>query len=197
MATKGEHTRERIIHESAALFNVRGYAGTSISDIMAAAQIQKGGLYRHFDSKDELALAAVDYELRLRIEAVRGAMAEDKPAIVRLGAICQTFRDMVEHASIPGGCPILNTAVEADDTLAPLKQRTRQALDILRQLIQEVIAQGKARGEIQPYVNGDVVATVLIATCEGAIMMSQVCDDPLHLYRAIDHLNAYFETLRC
>ena len=76
MARKGEQTRERIIHESAALFNVHGYAGTSLSDIIAAADIQKGGLYRHFDSKEEIALAAVDYALRLRIEEVRAAVAD-------------------------------------------------------------------------------------------------------------------------
>jgi AcrR family transcriptional regulator len=196
MAAKGERTRARIIHESAALFNVQGYAGTSLYDIIAAAHIQKGGLYRHFDSKEAIALAALDYELHLRIEAVRAAVADDKPVVEQLGAICRTYLDLLEHPAIPGGCPFLNTAVEADNTSPPLKQQTREALDRLRLLVQHLLAQGKARGEIQPYTNSDVVATVLISTCEGAIMMSQLYDDPSHLYRAIDHLNAYFETLR-
>lgn len=196
MARKGEQTRERIIHKSAALFNVHGYAGTSLSDIIAAADIQKGGLYRHFDSKEEIALAAVNYALQLRVEAVRAVVADDKPVVEQLGAICRTFLDLLESPTIPGGCPILNTAVEADDTFLPLKQEARQALDSLRLLIGRLIVRGKACGEIQPYANGDVVATVLISTCEGAIMMSKLYDDPIHLYRAIDHLQAYFETLR-
>lgn len=196
MARKGDQTRERIIHESAALFNVNGYAGTSLADIIAAAGIQKGGLYRHFDSKEEIALAAVEHALRLRIEEVRAAVADDKSVVEQLSAICRTFLTLIERPTIPGGCPILNTAVEADDTFPPLKQEARQALDSLRLLIQRLIAQGKTRGEIQPYVNGDVVATVLISTCEGALMMSKLYDDPTHLYRAIDHLNAYFETLK-
>lgn len=95
-----------------------------------------------------------------------------------------------------GSEDFLHTAVEADDTFLPLKQKTRQALDSLRHLIQHLIAQGKTRGEIQPYVNGDVVATVLISTAAGALMMSKLCDDPVHLHRALDHLDAYFETLR-
>ena len=196
MATKGEQTRDRIIHESASLFNVHGYAGTSLSDIIEAAEIQKGGLYRHFGSKEEIALAASDYALRLRIDEVRAAVANDKPVVEKLGAICRTFLDLLENTAIPGGCPILNTAVESDDTFLPLKKKTRQAMDSLRLLIQQLIAQGKTHGEIQPYANGDVVATILISTCEGALMMSKLYDDQVHLHRAIDHLDAYFETLK-
>jgi AcrR family transcriptional regulator len=196
MATKGEQTRERIIRESAALFNVRGYAGTALSDIIVAADIQKGGLYRHFDSKDDIELAALDYALSLRIEEVKGAVAEDKPVVEQLGAICRTFLSLTEDSNLPGGCPILNTAVEADDTSSSLKQKTCEALDKLRALIQGLVTQGKTQGEIQPYVNGDVVGTVLISTCEGALMMSKLSDDVVHLHRAIDHLDAYFETLK-
>lgn len=196
MASKGEQTRVRIIRESASLFNVRGYAGTSLSDIIEAAEIQKGGLYRHFGSKDEIALAALDYALWLRVEEVRAAVADDASVIEQLGAICRTFLNLIQNPAIPGGCPILNTAVEADDTSLALKRKARQALDGLRHLIQRLIAKGKTNGEIQPYVNGDVVATILISTCEGALMMSKLCDDRVHLHRAIDHLDAYFETLR-
>ena len=195
MASKGEQTRERIIHESASLFNVHGYAGTSLSDIIEATEIQKGGLYRHFGSKEEIAVAAFDYALQRRIEEIRAAVADDRPVIQQLGAICRTFLKLVENPAIPGGCPILNSAVEADDTFPPLKQKAYQALDGLRLLIQRLIANGKTKGEIQPYVNGDVVATILISTCEGALMMSKLCDDRAHLHRAMDHLDTYFETL--
>src|SRR5262249_2730892 len=182
--------------KSAALFNVRGYAGTSLADIIEAADIQKGGLYRHFRSKEEIALAAVDYELGLRVEAIIAATAQDQPVIAQLGAICHTFVELCENPAIPGGCPILNTAIEADATSLPLRDRARQTVEGFSRAIQSLIAEGKAHSEIGPYVNGEVVASVLISTCEGALMLSKLCDDPAHLYRAIDHLNAYFETLR-
>ena len=64
-ATKGERTREGIVAAAAPLFNQRGYAASSMSDVMAATGLEKGGIYRHFESKDELALAAFDHTLPL------------------------------------------------------------------------------------------------------------------------------------
>src|ERR1700760_1245310 len=58
---RGSATRQRIIEQSAPIFNQRGYAGTSMSELMAATGLEKGGLYRHFESKESLAVAAFDY----------------------------------------------------------------------------------------------------------------------------------------
>lgn len=196
MSIKGEQTRKRIVQESAALFNVRGYAGTSMSDIINAVGVQKGGIYRHFESKESLMLAAFEYAMQRRIEAIQIMLVPSASAIDQLQAICASFIALLEAPSLPGGCPILNAAVEADDLYPPLREKVQQGLDTLRSLIQQVVADGKARGELQPYVNGDVVATLLISTCEGALMMTKLYGDRVHLHRAVDHLCAYFETLR-
>src|SRR6266481_2178696 len=71
-ATKGERTRERIIATVAPVFNQRGYAGTSLEDVMSASGLKKGGVYRHFESKDELALAAFEHSLSMQGARVRG-----------------------------------------------------------------------------------------------------------------------------
>src|SRR5271163_3754272 len=59
--SRGETTRRRIVEQSASVFNRHGYAGTSMSELMAATGLEKGGLYRHFKSKQSLAAAAFDY----------------------------------------------------------------------------------------------------------------------------------------
>ena len=56
--SKAEKTKENIVKQAAALFNQKGYSGSSISDIMQATGLQKGGIYNHFNSKEELALEA-------------------------------------------------------------------------------------------------------------------------------------------
>ncbi len=195
MASKGENTRRRIVRESAALFNVRGYAGTAMSDIIEASRIKKGGIYRHFDSKEAIATAALDYALQTRIEAVSAAIEAQTTALEQLNAIGDTFLQLLGDSPLPGGCPIMNTAIEADDVDLPLKAQAQMALDNLRGLIGEVVMAGKARGELQPHCDGDVVATLLIATCEGALMMSKLYGDSLYIQRALDHLKAYFSTL--
>ena len=58
--SKGEQTRERILARSAQLFNRQGYSGSSLSDIMRETGLEKGGIYNHFSSKEQLALEAFD-----------------------------------------------------------------------------------------------------------------------------------------
>jgi AcrR family transcriptional regulator len=196
MATKGQQTRERIIQSSAALFNVRGYTGTSMSDIIEVTGVQKGGIYRHFDSKEAIMLAAFHYAMQRRIEDVQAALAAHQGAVDQLHVISLSFIELLGPGALPGGCPILNAAVEADDLYPPLKAQVQGGLEALHLLIRQVVADGITRGELQAFVSGDVVATVLIAACEGALMMTRLCDDRVHLHRTTDHLRAYFETLR-
>jgi len=53
--TKGEQTRRKIVEAAAPIFNKRGYEGSSLSDLMESTGLKKGGIYRHFSSKEELA----------------------------------------------------------------------------------------------------------------------------------------------
>ena len=59
--TKGEQTRRNIVEAAAPIFNKRGYEGSSLNDLMQATGLKKGGIYRHFSSKEELAAKAFDY----------------------------------------------------------------------------------------------------------------------------------------
>jgi TetR/AcrR family transcriptional regulator, transcriptional repressor for nem operon len=195
MATKGELTRERITIQSAALFNTRGYAGTSMADIIEASGIQKGGIYRHFASKEEIMQAALAYGIAQRVAAVKAAVEKETSAVHQLRACCTSFVDLLDASEPPGGCPLMNTAVEADDWLPALKAQAAEGMDLLRALVLQVVASGKARGDIGPFVSGEVVASVLIATCEGALMMSRLYDDPVHLQRALDFLGAWIDSL--
>jgi AcrR family transcriptional regulator len=59
--TKGEETRQTIVEKAAALLNQRGFSGFSMSALMEATGLEKGGIYRHFDSKEQLASEAFEY----------------------------------------------------------------------------------------------------------------------------------------
>ena len=66
--TKGEDTRREIVEKAAPLFNQKGFEGTSLSDLMRVTGLQKGGIYRHFSSKEELAGEAFDYAWQKAVE---------------------------------------------------------------------------------------------------------------------------------
>src|SRR4051812_15970637 len=107
---KGEKTREVILGRAAELFNMQGYAGSSLSDIMDATGLQKGGIYNHFESKDDLAVAAFEYAFNLVSERMADAIRGTKPGVDRLLAIIRFFDGYYESPPVRGGCILLNTA---------------------------------------------------------------------------------------
>ncbi len=194
--SKGEQTRERILARSAQLFNRQGYFGASLADIMRETGLEKGGIYNHFSSKEQLALESFDYAYGLVQQRVRQALAGKFDAIERLMAIVSVFKGIFEDPLVPGGCPILNTAIEADDSNEALRDRARAAMDNWRTTIHRIVNKGVERQQIRPGVDADEVASILIATLEGAIMLSNLYKDSTHMKRAADHMTRYIETLR-
>jgi TetR/AcrR family transcriptional repressor of nem operon len=59
--TKGEQTRKKIVETAAPIFNQHGYKGSSLNDLIEATGLNKGGIYRHFSTKEGLAAEAFDY----------------------------------------------------------------------------------------------------------------------------------------
>ena len=72
---KKEQTRQRIVAEAAPVFNQRGYAGSSLADLMKATGLEKGGIYRHFSSKEELAGEAATPETVMAAAAISARTA--------------------------------------------------------------------------------------------------------------------------
>ncbi|OKH53189.1 TetR family transcriptional regulator [Calothrix sp. HK-06] len=195
--SKGDNTKAMIIEKAASLFNQQGYAGSSMSDIMQVTGLQKGGIYNHFRSKDDLALQAFDYAVLQIQRRYREAWASKQNAIERLQAIVDVFRiyiDNPQHPIIKGGCPLLNTAIESDDAHPALKARAQQAMDSWRQLFRRIIEKGIKKGEVNPNIDADEVASILISLLEGSVMMSKLNDNSIHLERAIKHLTNYINT---
>lgn len=191
--SKGDETKEKILQQAAELFNQQGYAGASISDIMRVTGLQKGGIYNHFKSKDDLAIQAFDFAFSQIRHRYRVALRSKHHAVERLVAIVDVFRSNIENPFIKGGCPILNTAVESDDTHPVLRERAQQAMNSWREMICRVVQTGINKGEIRPTIDADEVATIMISTLEGAVMMSKLYGDLIHIERVTEHLKNYIK----
>lgn len=193
--SRAEETRAKIVAEAANLFNQQGFAGASLADIMAATGLKKGGIYNHFRSKDELALAAFDYAIAKVKRRYLSAMQGKRHAIARLLAIVETGTSFLDEAPIAGGCPLLNTAVESDDTHPLLRDRARAAMNEWQVMVKGIVISGIERRELCPKIDPEEVATVLIATLEGSMMLSQLYRDSAYVERAAAYLNRYIESL--
>ncbi len=194
--SKGEQTREMILARAAQLFSQRGYFGSSLADLMQATGLEKGGIYNHFSSKEQLALEAFDYAFTLLQQRIRHTLSGKTHAVDRLLAIITYFQGIIEDPPLIGGCPILNTAIEADDAYPVLRDRARVAMDSLRTTIERIVTKGIERQEIRAEVDATACATIFIATLEGALMLSKLYEDPVHMQRAANHLTHYIDTIK-
>jgi AcrR family transcriptional regulator len=192
---KGARTRQHILAQAAPVFNTYGYSGTSMAELTRATGLEKGGIYNHFASKEALGLAAFDYAVDLIGERIAAVVAEHAGAIDRLRAVVDFFAGYVDSPPIAGGCPILNTAVEADDTQPALRARAQVAMTDLQKLIGTTVKQGVARGELRPEADPRAVATFLTAALEGAIMLGRLYHDPAPMRTVVAQLTAYIQTL--
>src|ERR1700730_14967384 len=102
---KGEATRLLILERAAPVFNQRGYAGASMSELVEATGIEKGGIYNHFGSKEDLAVESFDYSISLIVDGY-AAVQEGKVGLDRLEAIIEIFGNWSGHPLVAGGGPV-------------------------------------------------------------------------------------------
>lgn len=191
--TKGEQTRETILKEAAELFNQRGFFGAALSDVMEATGLEKGGIYNHFKSKDDLALQAFDYAVDLIRRELGRAIRENRNTVDRLHAIVAVFDREADGYPLPGGCPVMNTAIEADDAHPALRERARLAMDEWHQMVQRTVKRGQQKGEIRREVDPRLFSTIMISILEGALMQSRLYGGRESMDRALTYLTDYLE----
>jgi TetR/AcrR family transcriptional repressor of nem operon len=188
---KGEQTRQEIIRKAAPIFNQRGYDGAALSDLMRATGLEKGGIYRHFSSKEALAAEAFDYAWRETLQARIHDLDTISNTVDRLKQLVANFVE--RRGTIPGGCPLLNTAIDTDDGNSVLRERARKALSGWRKYLISLINAGIKSREILSKIDASKLATLIISSLEGAIMLSRLsCND--EALRAVQaHLGSYLE----
>ena len=190
---KGEQTRQEIIRKAAPIFNQRGYDGAALSDLMRATGLEKGGIYRHFDSKQQLAAEAFDHAWKLAMDARFEGTHEISNAVDRLKQIVRNFRDR-RAGLVPGGCPRLNTAIDSDDGNPQLRAKARQALSSWLDRLQEIANEGKRRGEVSHETDAARLAMLIVSTLEGSFMVRRLQKEDDALDFACRHLEEYLET---
>ena len=176
------------------LFNIRGIAGASMADVSEATGLEKGGVYNHFATKEELSVAAFEYAAALVRERIETSLSSKTNALERLRAFLDTYRSTSEWPLMKGGCPLMNTAIEADDTNPELRRRAKIAIEGWRARLESILEEGVRREEIRP-VDCAATASAIVATVEGAVMLAKVYGDRSHLDAGLDHLENHLGSL--
>ncbi|WP_298740524.1 TetR/AcrR family transcriptional regulator [uncultured Chitinophaga sp.] len=172
--SKAEKTKAFIIEKTAPLFNKKGYAGTSLNDITAATGLTKGSIYGNFSDKDEVALAAFDHNIQQVQQLIRAEMSRYNTVREKLQVYVKVYNDFLKGPFPEGGCPILNTAIEADDTHEALKEKAAAALTVWKNSLTALVRKGIENGELKADIDAEQTALTMIALLEGAIMITKL-----------------------
>ncbi|KFF03045.1 TetR/AcrR family transcriptional regulator [Flavobacterium reichenbachii] len=169
--SKADRTRQYIIEAAAPIINKKGMAGTSLSDIMEATKLAKGGIYGNFESKEEICVEAFLYlrsqlANKLDIAVSQGKSAQDK--LFRLLDVYQNDQSMME------GCPILNFGTEADDTNPVMKEHIKKATYSAQRRFFNIIEEGIKNKELSLDVNAEELSIKIFAMVEGAILCGKL-----------------------
>lgn len=185
---KVDKTRDLIIQTSLALFNKKGYSQTSIQDIMNASGLPKGAIYRRFENKNEIAIAAFEYSLStIWVHFLEGTKSKVM-AIDKIIAIFHVYQDAVNSPPIAGGCPLLNTAIETDYGFPELHDKAAEALNQIILFIQSIIDEGIRSKEFLPDLDSYSLASFLFSTFEGSVMASRLSLNNEHMHHSIKQI---------
>jgi len=188
---KGEQTRQEIIRKAAPIFNQKGYDGAALSDLMRATGLEKGGIYRHFASKEELAAQAFDYAWQQTLHTRIHDLDSISNSVYRLKQLLANFVE--RRGIVPGGCPLLNTAIDTDDGNSVLRERARSALRGWRDYLVSIVRAGIRAREIRRGTDAKKLATLIISSLEGAVMVCRLERDEEALRAMRAHLESYLE----
>lgn len=193
--SKAEQTRQTIIEKAAVIFNEKGIAGTSIDDVLKASDVAKGCLYGHFENKEELAYASVDYmlgKIRARREAV---FSKHSSAIDKIYAYLEVQRNPL-NTLLQGGCPVVNLSVESDDTNPVIKKKLKALYESGFKAFTQVLQDGIDAGELSDELNAQEFATKLYAAVQGGILISRVMNTAKPMHSVIQSLKDELEGYR-
>lgn len=176
-------TKERLIAAGAKLFLVHSYQGTGINDILKACDVPKGSFYNYFPSKEDFALAVVDYHMEQTGEFVQSNLCNEKLSpLQRLAAYLDSIAQGMVDCNFAMGCAFGTMAQEMSGLSPKLREALKRAFQAQVDHIVRCLRQGQQRGEIKPELDPESTAGVVMSALQGAQIIAKtfLSGQPLH-----------------
>ncbi len=192
--SKAEQTRAFIIARTAPIFNRKGVAGTSLNDLTAATGLTKGAIYGNFENKDEVAVAAFEYNVQQVLAEIRIWQSKETTYKGKFQALIRFYRQMLRQDFSFYGCPIANTLTEADDTHSLLNAAVKKSVLFWQQSGERLVQKGKEAGEFKPEAHAEQIVSTLFVLIEGGLLLSKGTGNPHYLENALHSCEHLLET---
>lgn len=193
--SKADKTKEYIIERTASIFNTKGFAGTSLNDMTEVTGLTKGSIYGNFKNKDDVAVEAFKYNFGIMSNLFASEMAKKKTYREKLLIYPHVLRNFSDTKFPKGGCPVLNTAVDSDDTHPLLKQQTIFAFNKWKEVIINLLKDGIESNEFSAGINKEQIAITILALLEGGIMIRKLTSNQTYVDGVTSSLREYIEAI--
>lgn len=190
MTKKSAETKLYILQKVAPVFNKHGFMGTSMKVITDAVGLTKGAIYGNFKDKEELAVEAFNYNVRMIMSQVGRQVRAEKSPLNQLFAMTNFYRNYLDFTDINGGCPILNIGVDSNNQNERLLKRVNEVIRKLEKSMADIILRGIQCGEMNTGVDAEQYSKRLFAMIQGAIFMTLTLRDKSYVVDMMDHIDA-------
>jgi TetR/AcrR family transcriptional repressor of nem operon len=197
---KGDNTRARVIEAAERLILERGFAGTSLDDLLRETKLTKGGFFHHFKSKGDLARAVVegyaenDYALFKRWSEEADAASTDP--LERVMYFLTAFERFLDDLGKPfPGCVFASYTYESrqfsPEIHAYIRDRLRAWLGLYEEKLAALIGACKPREKVTARALAEMIVTIV----EGGFVMGNALNDATWLQRQSAQYRAYLKLL--
>ena len=165
------------MREAAQIFSVKGFFHTTVDDVLARADLTKGGFYAHFDSKEALARAVLEHATTVWFEKVAADVATHADAREQLRALARGYRRYALDRTFEGGCLFVNLATELDDQDEHLRALLDGAFAQFRAMVATIVELGKMQGVFRADAPADALGVAVVSCLTGTMMQAKAAHD--------------------
>jgi TetR/AcrR family transcriptional repressor of nem operon len=186
LTARGARTRSRIVAEAATLIHERGVAATTLEDVKVAAEVSGSQMYHYFPDKNELVQAVIDYQADAIVEHNRQALGSSRGV--------EAWREMVfagvKSTHGKGGCALGSLGGQLAENDPEARALIAAGFDQWSATISDGLQSLHADGKLPSDIDPDDLATTLLATLQGGLLLAQVHRSTRPLETALDTLLA-------
>ena len=172
----GERSRRRILEAAARLATVEGIDGLSIGRLAQATGMSKSGLFAHFDSKEDLQLAAIATARSIFLADVVAPAEEEAPGLARLERLCEGMLSHIDRRVFPGGCFFAVVGSEQAGKPGPVLDRVVEVGNEWIARLAEAVQEAQEQGELDDSIQPEQLAFELNAYLQMADLVFQLGD---------------------
>ena len=141
-------------------------------------------------------MCAFNHNLSFIIESLTAEVGRADKYIDKLLAYPRVYRQNIKAMIAIGGCPILNTVIDADNTNETLRSLAKETIDNWKGAIMKLVLRGQAAGEIKAGADPAVIAENIICLIEGGNAMTKATGEESYIRNAIRRTEKIIETIR-